>query len=120
LIEETDVVPDLESSLKHSARLRIAGILMVVFGISAACVFYWIQSRSATPSLEDTLPDYRRQLAREIGIQQGTFGVMMLDWVEALRRPGTQAIIIVASAALVGLACFRAARNIEDDAAGGA
>jgi hypothetical protein len=103
------------SSLKQSERLRVIGILVLVLGITGACLFYWVEARSAAPTIDDLLPDYSRARAREIGILMGNFGVMMLGWADALERPGTQAIIIAAVSALVALGCFRAARVLDDN-----
>jgi uncharacterized protein YjeT (DUF2065 family) len=103
------------SSLKQSERLRVIGILVLVLGITGACLFYWVEARSAAPTIDDLLPDDSRARAREIGILMGTFGVMMLGWADALARPGTQAIIIAAVSALVALGCFRAARVLDDN-----
>jgi hypothetical protein len=92
----------------------VIGILVLVLGIAGACLFYWVEARSAAPTIDDLLPDYSRARAREIGILMGNFGVMMLGWTDALERPGTQAIIIAAVSALVALGCFRAARVLDD------
>jgi hypothetical protein len=93
----------------------VIGTLIVVLGIASACFYYWLAVRSAVPTIEELLPDYSRDQARQIGILMGNFGVMMLEWVAALNRPGGQAVIIAAVAGLAALACFRAAWVLDDD-----
>jgi len=102
------------SSLKESERLRVIGTLVLVLGIAGACVFYWSQARPATQTMDELLPGYSRTRAREIGILMGHTGVMMLEWQDALERPGTQAIIIAAVSGLFALYFFRAAWVLDD------
>jgi hypothetical protein len=115
LLELIRLVPTELSSFKPSERLRVIGIFVLVLGITGACVFYVVESRSAAPTLEDLLPDYARSQARQIGILMGNFGVLMFQWSQALGRPGTQAIIIAAISALVTLGYFRAARLLDEE-----
>ena len=97
------------SSLTRTERLRGIGVLVLVLGIVGACLFYWIQTLPGSPSsLDALLPDDSQAQARQIGIMMGTFGVMMLGWGNALQRPGTQAVIIVASSVLVARSCASA------------
>ena len=75
-----------------------------------ACVFYWVQTRYAPPSIDDLLPTYERERTRNVGIMsRGPLGVMMLGWTQALESPATQAIIIAAISACVALVCRRLA-----------
>jgi hypothetical protein len=103
------------ASLKQSERLRVIGILVMMLGITSACLFYWIEARSAVPTIDELLPDYSRDRARQIGILMGNFGVMMLEWTAALNHPAAQAVMIAAVAGLVALGCFRAAWLLDDD-----
>lgn len=101
------------SSLTRSKRLRVIGSLVLLFGVAGACLFYWIASRSAAPTMDDLMPGYSRARSRQIGIMMGDLGVTLMAWLDALKDPGTQAIIVAAVSALVGLACFRVARLMD-------
>jgi hypothetical protein len=96
-------------SLKRSTRLRVAGTLVLVGGIAGACLFYWIQSHSAAPVLDEFVPGYTRAREHQMGVMMGTLGVVMAGWMDRLADPGPQAIIIAALAALVSALCFRVA-----------
>ena len=101
-------------SRKESERLRIIGTVVLVLSIAAACLFYGIKAGPAPPPMDDLLPGYARAQAREIGVLMGHTGVIMLEWQDALARPGTQAIIIGAVGALFALYFFRAAWILDD------
>jgi hypothetical protein len=102
-------------SLKESERLRVIGTLVLVLGIAGACLFYVIEGHPAGPTMDELLPGYARASEREIGIQMGTFGVMLMEWQNALERPGTEAILIAAVSALFASYFFRAAWVLDDD-----
>lgn len=85
------------------------GTLVLVCGVAGACLFYWIEARSAGPTMDELMPGYSRTRARQVGILMGNFGVTLMEWLDALKDPGTQAILIAAAAALVALVCFRVA-----------
>ena len=104
-----------DSTGRESAQLRVIGIVVLVMGILGAGVFYVIETRYAKPTMNELMPGYARQEARQIGMLMGTFGVQMLEWRDALERPGTEAVLIAAASALVALACFRAAGGLDSD-----
>ena len=91
---------------QRAARLRIVGMLILVFAIVGAGVLYWIETRSATLTLEELSPGSTAARERQVGILIGSLGVYLLEGWAYLRRPGTEAIIIVVAAALAALACF--------------
>ena len=99
---------------KRTGRLRVAGTLTLLLGIAGACLFYWHKTGPAEPRLEDLLPRYEREETRDIGIQMGTFGVVLLRWQQTLERPAVQAGLLAAASALFAVGFFRAAR-IEDE-----
>ena len=105
--------PDQRAARKQAARLRIAGVLILVFAIVVAGIWYWMETRSATPTLEELMPGSNAARARQVGILIGTFGVSLLQGWEYLQRPGTEAIILVAVAVLGALGCFRVAALLE-------
>lgn len=103
------------SSLKESRRLRVIGTLVLLFGIAGACLFYLIEGRPAGPTMDELLPGYERARTRQIGILMGPTGVMLMEWQDALERPGTQAILIAGVSALFASYFFRAAWVLDDD-----
>jgi hypothetical protein len=97
------------SSLKRR-RLRVVAALVLVIGVAGACLFYWIQTRAAGPTMDDLMPGCMRWRERQMGIVMGSLGKRMMEWRDALKEPRTQAIIIAALSALVAVALFRVAR----------
>ena len=71
--------PDQRAARKQAARLRIAGVLILVFAIVVAGIWYWMETRSATPTLEELMPGSNAARARQVGILIGTFGVSLLQ-----------------------------------------
>jgi hypothetical protein len=109
--------PSPDSSSKQRARLRIAGISVLLLGIGSACIVYWLGTRSA--NLSDDLSMERDNIAasRQMGILFGNMGTMIEDLSADLKRLGMQAILIAAVATLVALGCFYLARFSDDDGA---
>jgi hypothetical protein len=101
------------SSLTPSGRFRAVGMLVLVLGITAACVFYLIEARAAAPALDASFPDDAQAQARQIGIMMGTFGVILLGWGNALQRPGMQAVVIAGGSVFVAFVCYRIAWVLE-------
>jgi hypothetical protein len=94
-------------------RLRFIGSGVLVLGLTAACVFYRLQSQSVAPTIDDLLPGYSERRARQTGILMGGFVVSLLQGVETLKEPATQALIIAGAAVVVALCCFRVAWPME-------
>ena len=90
------------SALKRSDRLRAIGWVVLASGLIVAAVFYYVETRSADPVLDDTTAlGYTRSLRHGMGVMMGQFGVMLTDWQESLTSPIGQALMIAACAALL-------------------
>ena len=102
------------SALNRSTRVRAAGTLVLVCGIVAACVFYWIQTRHMPPVMDDDFAaGYTKARERQMGIMMGSLGVMMVGWMDTLADPGAQAIVIVLCSGLVAALCFHIAKLMD-------
>ena len=86
---------------------------MLVAGLAGAGLFYWKEARSSTPSIDELLPGYAQQRARQNEILMGAFVVTLLGWAEALKDPTTQAVIFAGTSALVAFGCFRVASLMD-------
>jgi hypothetical protein len=107
-----DADPVQTAAERESARLRLAGKVVLAAGLLGSPVFYWVQTRLAEPSIEDLIPGSREATAREIGRLMGTFGMLLMQWAEALERPGSEAAIMAGVAVVIAVALFRAARGV--------
>jgi hypothetical protein len=101
------------SSIQPSRRLRIVGMLVLVIGVAGAGLFYWMETRSAGPSMDELFPGYSRNRARQVGILMGSMTVTLLGLVDSLKDPGTASLIIAAVSACVALIFFRLASVID-------
>ena len=93
--------------MKPSERLRLAGRLILVCGLAAALLFYWIKSRNAAPDVDELAAGYLRARDHQMGQLMGGFGLLLSQWTEALQQPLAEAIMIAAGSAIVAWVCFR-------------
>jgi hypothetical protein len=100
--------------MKKSRRLRNVGALVLMLGIVGAGLFYWSQT-GPVDALEDVLPGYERAETREIGIQMGATGVILLEWRKTLGTPGAEAIMIAGGTALFAAYFFRVAWVLDEE-----
>jgi hypothetical protein len=112
-----DGTANLVSSTKRRARrLRMTGVGILLLGIITAGVVYWLGTRSPDPSDDLSMTGYDTPVERQMGILYGKQGELIEDFTNDLKQPGTQAIIIVVTAALVAGCCFYFARLLDYDA----
>lgn len=108
-----------DSPSKTSARLRRAGVIVLALGIAGAAVVYWLGTRSPDASDDLSMVGYNKAQARQMGQLYGKSGLLIDEWFEDLKQPGTQAIIIAAVSALIAGGCFYLARlSAGDDKTG--
>ena len=114
-IKDKTVSP-VSSARRRARRFRITGVVVSLLGISVAGLVYWLGTRS--PDLADDLSmaGYHKPAERQMGILYGKQGELIEDLTNKLKQPGTQAILIVVTAALVAGCCFYFARLLDYDA----
>ena len=103
------------SSSKRSARLKVIGVGVLLLGISSACLVYWMGTRSPDLSDDLSMVGFNRAEQRQMGQLYGKMGLLIEDWTNDLKRPGTQATLIASASILIALGCFYFAR-LSDDA----
>jgi len=86
----------------------------------AAGLVYWLGTRNGNLNDDLSMQGFNRAEQRQMGELYGKSGLLIDEWVDDLKQPGTQAIIIVVVAALVAGGCFYFARlvEVEDEPAG--
>ena len=95
---------------------RRIGTLILIAGLVAAGLVYWIGTHRREPAIEDLIPNYSAANSRQMGLMYGHSGELMWEGVEALKQPGTQAVVLVIIAGLAAAVCFRIAWLDEDHA----
>lgn len=93
---------------------RIAGKIVLVVGLCYAPIHYVVKSRQAEERLGDLLPAYDKTMDREMRVQMGTFGLVLMQWRDALEQPGAQAILIAAGAAIAAKGCYYVADRVDE------
>ena len=88
------------------------GIIVLVLGLAGAGLVYWTRS----PDLSDDLSmvGYNRAESRQMGQLFGKMGLLIEDWTNDLKQPGTQATLIVTTSILIAFGCFYFARLSND------
>ena len=100
--------------MKPSERLRIAARVVLVCGVVAAIVFYWIRSRNAAPEVDELAAGYLKARDRQLGQLMGPLGVVMNQWADFLQQTWVEALLIVAGAAAVAWICIRLSESADE------
>jgi hypothetical protein len=112
-VNESQHGPD--AFVRRSTRLRLAGIFLLVAGLIGAGLVCWLGNRSPDVSDDLSLVGYNRAQRRQMGQLYGKMGTVIEDWSEDLKRPGTQASLIVGFSVVVAGGCFYFARLLDNE-----
>jgi hypothetical protein len=102
--------------MRPALRLRIIAVVVLVLGIAGAELVYWRGTRSPDLLDDASMIGYDKVTTRQVGTLFGQQGIIVQGWSDDLKKPGTQAIILVAAAVLVSGACFYVARLFDNAA----
>ena len=97
-------------------RWRLASWLVLALGLVGAGTVYWLGTRSDNLADDPAMTGFNRASARQMAVLYGKQGRLVEDLSDALKRPGTQAILIVGAATVVALGGFRVAHVLEEEA----
>lgn len=81
-----------------------------MLGMAGAGILYWLRTRSPDFSDDLSLAGYNRAETRQMGLLYGKQGLLIEEWQDDLKQPGTQAIIIVIFSIATAAGCFYFAR----------
>jgi hypothetical protein len=102
--------------------LNTVGVIVLLVGIGSTIFVYRLgQNRSATSTTNSDWQDSSLSVTdsktstRDIELYGGKVEVLMVKWLERLRRPESLAIIIATVSALIALGCFLVARRLSSD-----
>lgn len=91
------------------------GVIVLGLGIGGAGILYWLRTRSPDMSDDLSLVGFHRAETRQMGQLYGNQGLLIEQWTENLKQPGTQAIIILVFSTLITAGCFHFARLLDYD-----
>ena len=101
--------------LWRARRARIIGSTIGLAGIIAAGVVYWRGTQGPDFTEDASMVGYDRGARRQVGILYGKFGELTEDLSDELKKPGTQAILIIVVSAGISFGCFCFARLLENE-----
>lgn len=102
-------------SARRSARLRLTGVIVLLAGILGAGMVYWQGTRAPDVSDDLSMVGFNRAQRRQMGQLYGKMGTLIEDWSEDLKRPGTQATLILGFSVFIAGGCFYFARLLSSD-----
>jgi len=91
------------------------GVIVLVLGIGGAGTIYKLGTRTTDLSHDPSMLRYNKAESRQMGMLYGKQGLLIEEWSDDLKRPGTQATILLTVAVLGALGCFYFARLLDDD-----
>ena len=118
------------SSPKLGATLNRLGVVVLLLGLTSACLVFWIgqrriakQSKSgATTTAEGDWQDSTlsfedsKKASRDVEIYYGKMGFLMIRLSDWWKRPESKAIVLATASTLIAAGCFFAARRLSPDA----
>jgi len=89
------------------------GIAVLLAGLGGAGFVWWTRS----PDLSDdpSMLGFNKREERQMGLLYGKMGMLIEDWSDDLKQPGTQIILIVGFSVVVAAGCFHFARLLAND-----
>ena len=114
MIDDKPSVP-VPPSRRRARRLRQIGVLVLVLGGVAAGAVYWLGSRDADLGDKLSMQGFNRAEQRQMGQLYGKSGLLIDEWADDLKQPGTQAMLITGFSVAVLAGCFYFARLLDCD-----
>jgi len=95
--------------------LRTAGTLILLIGVGGAAILYLVRTRANAWAEDPMLADFSKADTRQMEMLYGKMGLMISDFMTDLKRPGTQAFLIVVGSLIAASCCFLMARRKEEN-----
>ena len=104
---------------RRARRLRLIGVIVLALGIGGAGTLYWLGTRSPDLSDELSMQGFNRARQRQMGQLYGKSGLLIDEWSDDLKQPGTQAALVAGFSVVVSVVvfagCFYFARLLDYD-----
>ncbi|MGA2221566.1 MAG: hypothetical protein ABSH21_07290 [Verrucomicrobiia bacterium] len=118
------------SSPKQGATLNRLGVVVLVLGLTSACLVFWIGQRriarqSKSGATTTTAGDWQdgtlsvedsKKASRDVEMYYGKIGFLMVRLSDWWKRPESKAIVLATASTLIAAGCFFAARRLSPDA----
>ena len=103
---------DLAALHREKARLRKIGAIILALGLISAGLLYWLRTENS--NLNELRESQARAESRQMQLLYGRSGGITEDLSNALKRPGPQALSIVAISVIIAAGCFYLGQPIEE------
>lgn len=113
---DTNKDSSLDTALnREKARLRLIGIIALVVGLVTAGLVYWLGTRAENARLDQYQDAVTRSESRQMQMLYGTSGGIVDDILNGLKRPGNQALLILAAGGIIAAGCFCLGRPLPEE-----
>jgi hypothetical protein len=103
---------DLAALNREKARLRTVGSVVLAMGFISAGLLYWLRAENS--NLDQLRESQARVESRQMQLLYGRSGGLTEDLSNALKRPGTQALLLAAVSGIIAAGCFYLGQPIPE------
>jgi hypothetical protein len=104
----------VSASTRLARRLKIIGTIILLLGIVSAGIVYWLGVRSQDSSDDASMLGYNKPETQQMERLYGKWGDFTDGFLDDLKQPGTQAILLLVFSGLSAAGCFYFARLLND------
>jgi hypothetical protein len=101
---------------RRARTFRIMAVVVLILGTVSAGLVYGLGRQANDLSNDPSMIGYDRAANQQTDVLFGKQGELFEGWMNDWKQPNTKAVIIIGTAVLVALACFKIARLCDRDA----
>jgi hypothetical protein len=104
---------ELAALNREKARLRLAGIVILLIGLISAGLLYWLRTENS--NVDQIRASQAHAESRQMQLLYGRSGGLTADLSHLLQQPGAQALLIIGISAMIACGCFYLGQPIRED-----
>ncbi len=113
MMDSNDTPSPISSRKRPGRPLRVTAAIVLLLGIFGADAVYYSGTHSAQTKDDPALLGNEKAQMRQEEILYGQQSVLIDNWTNDLKRPGTQAVIVLTASILVAGGCFYFSRLLD-------
>jgi len=113
--QSQDSSTDAAALNREKARLRLVGTIILTVALVAAGLVYWLGTRAENAGVDQYQDAVTRSASRQMQMLYGTSGGILDDILNGFKRPGNQALLILALGGIIAAGCFYLGRPLPED-----